>query len=234
MENGCCDSWQLFVGRTTWTARERHDRLLEPDIRDIRTAASLGTARLEAHRQAVRRGNVAAVWLATRRSLAAVAEAAHQDVAEALALEEDELPALVDGSSSDEDEPVLVDASPGKPDFSLVIVDEVSCARRQDVMAMAFALRNLETQSRGNLHAHTRMAVPHGIFYVAHSRVKNSSSPSSSFALRTCRHVFMSFHVGVYCLCGDSSVVELRVLGRYEARSPYGRPCPEGWAPWNS
>ena len=69
-------------------ARERHDRLLEPDIRDIRTAVLLGTARLEAHRQAVRRGNVAAVWLATRRSLAAVAEAAHQDVAEALALEE--------------------------------------------------------------------------------------------------------------------------------------------------
>ena len=55
-------------------ARERHDRLLEPDIRDIRTAVLLGTTRLEAHRQAVRRGNVAAVWLATRRSLAAIAE----------------------------------------------------------------------------------------------------------------------------------------------------------------
>ena len=41
---------------------------------------------------------------------------------------DDELPALVDGSSSDEDEPVLVDASPGKPDFSLINVDEVSSA----------------------------------------------------------------------------------------------------------
>ena len=156
---------------------ERHDRVLDT-IRLIRTARAASLRRrvlsLEAQLRAV---DLAAVKLATRRSLAAVAEAAHQDVAEALALEEDELPALVDGSSSDEDEPVLVDASPGKPDFSLVIVDEVSCARRQDVMAMAFALRNLETQSRGNLHAHPRMDVPHGIFYVAHSRVKNSSSP---------------------------------------------------------
>ena len=39
--------------------------------------------------------------------------------------------------------------------------DEFPCARRQDVMAAAFALRHLtlETQSRGKLH-------PHGIFYV--------------------------------------------------------------------
>ena len=156
---------------------ERHDRVLDT-IRLIRTARAASLRRrvlsLEAQLRAV---DLAAVKLATRRSVAAVAEATHQDVAEALALEEDELPALVEGSSSDEDEPVLVDASPGKPDFSLVIVDEVSCARRQDVMATAFALRNLETQSRGNLHAHTRMDVPHGIFYVAHSRVKNSSSP---------------------------------------------------------
>ena len=45
-------------------------------------------------------------------------------------------------------------------------------------MATAFALRNLtlETQSRGKLHAHARMAVPHGIFYAAHSRVKNVAS----------------------------------------------------------
>ena len=42
-------------------------------------------ARLEARRRAV---HVAAVKLATRCSLAAVAETAHQDVAEALALEE--------------------------------------------------------------------------------------------------------------------------------------------------
>ena len=156
---------------------ERHDRVLDT-IRLIRTARAASLRRrvlsLEAQLRAV---DLAAVKLATRRSLAVVAEAAHHDVAEVLALEEDDLPALVDGSSSDEDEPVLVDASPGKPDFSLVIVDEVSCARRQDVMAMAFALRNLETQSRGNLHAHPRMDVPHGIFYVAHSRVKNSSSP---------------------------------------------------------
>ena len=77
----------------------------------------------------------------------------------------DELPALLDGSS-DEDEPVSgvrIDASPGKPDFfvTLTTVDEFSCARRrQDVMAAAFALRHLtlETQSRGKLH-------PHGIFY---------------------------------------------------------------------
>ena len=56
--------------------------------------------------------------------------------------------------------------------------DEFSCARRQDVMATAFALRNLalETQSRGKLHAHTRMTVPHGFLYVAHSRVKNAAS----------------------------------------------------------
>ena len=54
------------------------------------------------------------------------------------------------------------DASPGKPDFfvTLIVIDEFSYARRQDVMAAAFALRNLtlETQSRGKLH-------PHGIFY---------------------------------------------------------------------
>ena len=61
--------------------------------------------------------------------------------------------------------PDSIDASLGKPDFfvTLITVDEFSRARRQDVMATAFALRNLETQSRGNLHAHTRMAVPHGI-----------------------------------------------------------------------
>ena len=34
----------------------------------------------------------------------------------------------------------------------------------------------LETQSRGKLHAHTRMTVPHGFLYVAHSRVKNAAS----------------------------------------------------------
>ena len=81
---------------------------------------------------------------------------------------DDELPALVDGSS-DEDEPVLVGASPGKPDsidaslgkpdffVTLITVDEFSRARRQDVMATAFALRNLalETQSRGKLHTHS-------------------------------------------------------------------------------
>ena len=102
---------------------------------------------------------------------------------------DDELPSLVD-DSSDEDEPVRVgaslgnpasiDASLGKPVFfvTFITVDELSCARRQDVMATAFALRNLtlETQSRGNLHAHARMAVPHGIFYAAHSRVKNVAS----------------------------------------------------------
>ena len=87
----------------------------------------------------------------------------------------DELPALLDGSS-DEDEPVSgvrIDASPGKPDFfvPLIVIDELPCARRQDVMAAVFALRHLtlETQSRGKLH-------PHGIFYVAHSRVKNVAS----------------------------------------------------------
>ena len=96
----------------------------------------------------------------------------------------DELPALLDGSS-DEDEPVSgvrIDASPGKYDFfvtslgkhdffvtslgkpdffvTLIVIDKFSCARRQDVMAAAFALRHLtlETQSRGKLH-------PHGIFY---------------------------------------------------------------------
>ena len=79
----------------------------------------------------------------------------------------DELPALLDGSS-DEDEPVSgvrIDASPGKPDFfvPLIVIDEcvteLPCARRQDVMAAVFALRHLtlETQSRGKLH-------PHGIF----------------------------------------------------------------------
>ena len=49
--------------------------------------------------------------------------------------------------------------------------DEFSCARRQDVMAAAFALRHLtlETQSRGKLH-------PHGHLYVARSRVKNVAS----------------------------------------------------------
>ena len=82
----------------------------------------------------------------------------------------DELPALLDGSS-DEDEPVsgvridaspgksdFFDASPGKPDFfvTLTTVDEFSCARRQDVMKAASALRHLtlETQSRGKLHTH--------------------------------------------------------------------------------
>ena len=73
----------------------------------------------------------------------------------------DELPALDD--SSDEDEPVSgvrIDASPGKPDFFVtIVIDELPCARRQDVMAAVFALRHLtlETQSRGKLH-------PHGIF----------------------------------------------------------------------
>ena len=68
-------------------AREWHDRVLEPDIRDIRIAVrrSLGTARLEAHRREV---HVAIVKLVKRASLAAVAKAAHQDVAEALALVE--------------------------------------------------------------------------------------------------------------------------------------------------
>ena len=87
----------------------------------------------------------------------------------------DELPALLDGSS-DEGEPVSgvrLDASPGKPDFfvPLIVIDEFPCARRQDVMAVASAVRplTLETQSRGKLH-------PHGIFYVAHSRVKNVAS----------------------------------------------------------
>jgi len=108
------------------------------------------------------------------------------------AVTDDELPALVDGSSdedesSNEDEPVLVGAAtslaahvlpPGKhKDFFLTLttVDEFSCASRQDVMAATFALRSLtlETQSRGKLHVHTWMAVPRGIFYVAHSRVQN-------------------------------------------------------------
>ena len=68
----------------------------------------------------------------------------------------DELPALLDGSS-DEDEPVSgvrIDASPGKPDFfvPLIVIDELPCARRQDVMAAVFALRHLtlETQSRAS------------------------------------------------------------------------------------
>eukprot|EP00964_Phaeocystis_antarctica_P014778 scaffold8155_cov41-Phaeocystis_antarctica.AAC.1 len=44
----------------------------------------------------------------------------------------DELPALLDGSSS-EDEPVSgvrIDASPGKPDFfvPLIVIDELPCA----------------------------------------------------------------------------------------------------------
>ena len=81
----------------------------------------------------------------------------------------DELPAL--DENSDEDEPVsgvridaspgksdFFDASPGKPDFfvTLTTVDEFSCARRQDVMKAASALRHLtlETQSRGKLHTH--------------------------------------------------------------------------------
>ena len=87
----------------------------------------------------------------------------------------DELPALLDGSS-DEGEPVSgvrLDASPGKPDFfvPLIVIDEFPCARRQDIMAAAFALRprTLETQSRGKLH-------PHGHLYVAHSRVKKVAS----------------------------------------------------------
>ena len=66
----------------------------------------------------------------------------------------DEFPALLDGSS-DEDEPVSgvrIDASPGKPDFFVTslgkpdffvtlttVDDEFSCSRRQDVMAAAFA-----------------------------------------------------------------------------------------------
>ena len=65
----------------------------------------------------------------------------------------------------DEDEPVSgvrIDASPGKPDFfvTLTTVDEFSCARRQDVMAAGFDLRDLtlKAQSRGKLH-------PHGTFY---------------------------------------------------------------------
>ena len=67
---------------------------------------------------------------------------------------------------------VRIDASPGKPDFFVtIVIDELPCARRQDVMAAVFALRHLtlETQSRGKLH-------PHGIFDVAHSRVKNVAS----------------------------------------------------------
>ena len=82
----------------------------------------------------------------------------------------DELPALLDGCSDEEDEPVsavhfaaspgkpeLFVASPGKPDIfvPLIVIDEFSCA--QDVMAAAFALRHLtlETQSRGKLHMHS-------------------------------------------------------------------------------
>ena len=44
--------------------------------------------------------------------------------------------------------------------MTLIVIGEFSCARRQDVMAAAFALRHLtlDTQSRGKLH-------PHGIFY---------------------------------------------------------------------
>ena len=87
----------------------------------------------------------------------------------------DELPALRD-DSSDEDEPVSgvrIDASPGKPDFfdaspgkpgcfvTLIVIDEFSCARRQDVRTAASALRHvtLETQLRGIFRLHT-----HGIF----------------------------------------------------------------------
>ena len=49
---------------------------------------SVRLAREKTFKTINRRGENAAVKLATRRSLAAVAEAAHQDVAEALALEE--------------------------------------------------------------------------------------------------------------------------------------------------
>ena len=77
----------------------------------------------------------------------------------------DELPALRD-DSSDEDEPVSgvrIDASPGKPDcfVTLIVIDEFSCARRQDVRTAASALRHvtLETQLRGIFRLHT-----HGIF----------------------------------------------------------------------
>ena len=92
----------------------------------------------------------------------------------------DDLPALRDDSWN-EDEPVSgvrTDASPGKPDFfvPLIVIDELPCARRQDVMAAVFALRHLtlETQSLGKLP-------PHGHLYVARSRVKNCllyTSPS--------------------------------------------------------
>ena len=136
------------------------------------------------------------------------------------AVTDDELPALVDGSS-DEDEPVLVGASPGKPDsinvslgkpdffVTLITVDEFSCARRQGVMATAFALRNLalETQSRGKLHAHTRMTVPHGFLYVAHSRVKNAAS------------VDVNTYVANYVAKGRSASEQLEHLRRDARRT---------------
>ena len=97
----------------------------------------------------------------------------------------DELPALLDGSS-DEDEPGKPDffvASLGKPDFfvTLIVTDEFSCTRRQDVMRMPPPLRHLtlETQSRGKLH-------PHGLLYVAHSRVKNVASVHTYVAMQVC------------------------------------------------
>ena len=90
----------------------------------------------------------------------------------------DELPAgwPLRDDSSDEDEPVSgvrIDASPGKPDFfdaspgkpdcfvNLIVIDEFSCARRQDVRTAASAFRHvtLETQLRGIFRLHT-----HGIF----------------------------------------------------------------------
>ena len=100
----------------------------------------------------------------------------------------DELPALRD-DSSDEDEPVsgaridgspgtsdFFDASPGDPSllFTFTAVDE-------DVMTAASALRHLtlETQSRGKLH-------PHGLLYVAHSRVKNVASVHTYVAMQVC------------------------------------------------
>ena len=90
----------------------------------------------------------------------------------------DELPALRDDSWN-EDEPVSgvrIDASPGKPDFFdaspgtsrtasspwlVIVIDEFSCARRQDVRTAASAFRHvtLETQLRGIFRLHT-----HGIF----------------------------------------------------------------------
>jgi len=95
--------------------------------------------------------------------------------------------------SSNEDEPVLVSAATSLAvhvlplDCSnflvtLTIVDEFCCASRQAVMATTVALRTLtlETQMRGKLHAHTWMAVPLGIFYVATSRVQNIACVGAS------------------------------------------------------